>query len=74
LRLLILTVYQHRCIENLAAVLDAAGASINDVAKVNVYLTDLKDFDGMNEVYSKYWGVNKPARTYVSNPVSLLYG
>ncbi|EXJ81573.1 endoribonuclease L-PSP [Capronia coronata CBS 617.96] len=57
--------HTHQCIKNLAAVLLAAGSSINDVIKVNVYLLDMKDFDAMNEVYKTYWGEQKPSRTCV---------
>lgn len=54
---------QHQCFKNLAAVLEAAGSSINHVVKMNVYLTDIADFDAMNEVYKQYLGPDKPART-----------
>jgi len=56
----------HQCIKNLTAVLAAAGSSINDVAKVNIFLADMGDFDKMNEVYKMYWGDEKPARTCVA--------
>lgn len=35
------------------------------VVKVNVFIADMKDFSAMNEVYTQYWGENKPSRTYV---------
>jgi enamine deaminase RidA (YjgF/YER057c/UK114 family) len=54
---------QHRCIKNLTAVLEAAGTTIDNVVKVNVYLTNIEDFAKMNEVYSTYWGEVKPCRT-----------
>jgi 2-iminobutanoate/2-iminopropanoate deaminase len=44
-------------------VLEAAGSSINHVVKMNVYLTDIANFDAMNEVYKQYLGQDKPART-----------
>jgi enamine deaminase RidA (YjgF/YER057c/UK114 family) len=47
----------------LAAVLEEAGSSINDVIEVNVFLADMADFAKMNEVYQGYWGDVKPART-----------
>lgn len=56
-------VVQHRCIQNLGAVLEAAGSSLNDVVEVNVFLSDMDNFAKMNEVYQNYWGDVKPART-----------
>ncbi|POR34780.1 Endoribonuclease L-PSP [Tolypocladium paradoxum] len=46
----------HQCIKNLAAILDAAGSSIDKVVKVNVFLSNMDDFAKMNEVYATYWG------------------
>ncbi|KAH8811332.1 putative L-PSP endoribonuclease family protein [Xylogone sp. PMI_703] len=57
--------HTHQCIQNLSAVLAAAGSSINDVVKVNVFLLDIVDFDAVNEVYRLYWGDIKPARTCI---------
>jgi len=54
---------QHQCIQNLIVVLKAAGASIDNVVKVNVFLSDMADFANMNEVYVQYWGDIKPCRT-----------
>lgn len=51
-------------LENLKAVLEAAGSSLNNVVKVTVYLADMNDFVKMNEIYSKYFK-NKPARSTV---------
>ncbi|KAI0593885.1 Endoribonuclease L-PSP-domain-containing protein [Biscogniauxia sp. FL1348] len=53
------------CINNLKAVLLAAGTSIQKVVKVNVFLTDMSLFAGMNEEYAK-WFVHKPARSCVA--------
>ncbi|KIY45438.1 YjgF-like protein [Fistulina hepatica ATCC 64428] len=55
-----------QCINNLAAVLEAAGTNINNVVKVNVFLADIGDFAKVNEVYSEYWGDIKPCRTCVA--------
>ena len=52
-------------LQNLAAILTAAGCSWNDVVKTTVYLTDLADFASMNSVYEKYLGETKPARSTV---------
>jgi len=52
-------------LKNLAAVLGAAGASLQDVVKSTVYLADMDDFAAMNEVYAKHFGSHKPARSTV---------
>ncbi|RMY15946.1 hypothetical protein D0868_00587 [Hortaea werneckii] len=61
-----LTGPQHQCIKNLTNVLEAAGTTIENVVKVNVFLADMKDFAAMNEVYAQYWGEQKPCRTCVA--------
>ncbi|CAG7554728.1 unnamed protein product [Fusarium equiseti] len=43
-----------------------AGSSLNDVVEVNIYLSDMKYYAKMNEVYAEYWGDLKPARTCVA--------
>jgi len=48
---------------NLATILSAANKSFADVVKVNVYLTDIRDFAAMNEVYAKHFVPPYPART-----------
>lgn len=50
---------------NLAAVLDAAGASLSQVVKTTVYLADMADFAEMNAVYERHFGGHKPARSTV---------
>ena len=52
-------------LENIKAILEAAGASMDDVVKVNVYLADLGDFAKMNEVYKRYFKEDYPARATV---------
>ena len=54
-----------RVLKNLAAVLEEAGSSLANVLKTTVYLRDLGDFSGMNEVYGKFFGENPPARATV---------
>ncbi len=54
-----------QCLENLKAVLEAAGASLAQAVKVNVYLTNAADYDVMNEVYKRYFPTDRPARTTV---------
>ncbi|KAK3671993.1 hypothetical protein LTR78_008168 [Recurvomyces mirabilis] len=51
-------------LDNLSAVLEAAGTSMENVVKCNIYIADVKDFAAVNEVYAKYFGDVKPARTY----------
>jgi 2-iminobutanoate/2-iminopropanoate deaminase len=54
-----------RVLENLAAILEAAGASLAQVLKTTVYLRDLNDFGKMNEVYARFFGQQPPARATV---------
>lgn len=54
-----------RVLENLKAVLEAGGSSLDRVLKATVYLTDLSAFSKMNEVYAQYLGHVKPARSTV---------
>ena len=53
------------CLERLGAVLTAAGSAFEHVIKATVYLTDVKEFEAMNEVYSSFFPVSPPARTTV---------
>ncbi|MFA6584436.1 MAG: RidA family protein [Elusimicrobiaceae bacterium] len=52
-------------LENLDAILKAAGFTRSDVVKTNVFLTDLSNFADMNEVYGDFFSKNPPARTTV---------
>jgi len=54
-----------RCFLNLFAVLTAAGLSPDDVQKVNVFLTDMKDFAAMNAVYKTQFREPYPARSTI---------
>ncbi len=51
--------------ENLKAVLEEAGASLNTVVKATVFIKDMNDFAALNEVYGDYFGGHKPARSCV---------
>src|SRR5690349_12833259 len=51
---------------NLEAIMSAANKSFADVVKVNVYLTDIRDFAAMNEVYAKHFVTPYPARTTIA--------
>ena len=55
----------HRVMQNLAAVLAAAGASLDAVVKATIYLTDLQSFALVNEVYGSYFAGPPPARATV---------
>ena len=50
---------------NLKVVLEAAGSSLDNVVKTTIYLTDLKYFQAVNEVYGGYFAENPPARATV---------
>jgi 2-iminobutanoate/2-iminopropanoate deaminase len=52
-------------LENLKAVIEAAGGTLRDVVKATVFMTDLSGFAAMNEVYAKYFGAEPPARSTV---------
>ena len=54
-----------RTFENVRAILEAAGSSLDDVTKCNVYLRDIGDFAGMNEVYATFFTAPFPARTTI---------
>ena len=54
-----------RVLENLKAILEAAGSSLDHVVKTGVFLKDMNDFAAMNEVYARYFPKNPPARATV---------
>jgi 2-iminobutanoate/2-iminopropanoate deaminase len=58
-------VQTEQVLRNLGAVLASAGASWTDVVKSTVYLTDMRDFPRMNEVYARAMGDARPARSTV---------
>ena len=55
-----------RVLKNLAAVLEAAGSSLDQVVKTTVFLGDMKDFAAMNEVYGRFFSGVTPARATVA--------
>jgi 2-iminobutanoate/2-iminopropanoate deaminase len=55
----------HRVMQNLRAVLAAAGASLDDVVKATIFVTDLEDFATINDVYGGYFTAPPPARSTV---------
>jgi 2-iminobutanoate/2-iminopropanoate deaminase len=54
-----------RCLENLAAVCQAAGASLGDAVKLTIYMTDMSAFAAVNEVYSSFFESDPPARVAI---------
>jgi 2-iminobutanoate/2-iminopropanoate deaminase len=54
-----------RVLENLKAIVEAAGSSLDRAVKINVYLKDMNDFAAMNEVYTRYFPKDPPARTTI---------
>ncbi|RYY59300.1 MAG: RidA family protein, partial [Chitinophagaceae bacterium] len=55
----------HRCMQNLKAVLQAAGMDFRNVVKTTIFLTDMASFSAMNEVYGRYFEGDFPARETV---------
>lgn len=52
--------------ENIKAMLELAGSSLDRVVKCTVFLTDINDYDAMNQVYSSYFPTQPPARSTVA--------
>ncbi len=65
-----------QCLENIKLVLQKAGASLSDVIKTTVFLTDSGDFAKMNEVYLSYFPKDRPVRSTITvglaNPKMLI--
>jgi 2-iminobutanoate/2-iminopropanoate deaminase len=57
-----IAVQTRRVMENIEAILEAAGYSFADVVKSTCLLSDMSNFKGMNEVYARYYPQNAPAR------------
>jgi 2-iminobutanoate/2-iminopropanoate deaminase len=60
-----IVVQTERVLQNLKAVLEASGASMESVLKTTVFLKDMGDFPRMNEVYGRYFAEKPPARSTV---------
>jgi 2-iminobutanoate/2-iminopropanoate deaminase len=54
-----------QALRNMDTVLKAAGSSLEQVVKTTVFISDFKDFEEMNKVYTKFFPTNQPARTTV---------
>ncbi len=61
-----ITEQTERVLKNLAAVLEAAGSTLDQVVKTTVYLADMKEFAAMNEVYGRFFTGASPARATVA--------
>jgi len=56
-----------RTMDNIKAIIEAAGGTMDDVVKSTVHLADIAEFDRFNEVYGRYFTAIKPARTTVQS-------
>ncbi|ADM28743.1 endoribonuclease L-PSP [Ignisphaera aggregans DSM 17230] len=54
-----------RVLENIKAIIESVGGSLNDIVKVTVFLRDIGMFQQFNEIYSRYFKEDPPARTVV---------
>ncbi|ABV32839.1 MULTISPECIES: RidA family protein [Pseudothermotoga] len=54
-----------RVLDNIEAVLMAAGCTLKNIVKVTVFVVDLKSFSEINEVYGEYFNEHRPARSFV---------
>jgi 2-iminobutanoate/2-iminopropanoate deaminase len=54
-----------RCLQNVAAICEAAGASLENAVRVTVWLTDIHDFEQVNEAYAEFFAADPPARVAV---------
>lgn len=57
----------HLTLQNIKAIVEAAGATMDDVVKCTSHLSDIDDFDRYNEVYAQYFSGIRPARTTVQS-------
>ena len=54
-----------QCLENIKAILEEEGLTMQDVLKATVFLADIEDFDEMNDAYQEYFQDNPPARSAI---------
>lgn len=57
----------HRTLRNIRAIIEAAGATMDDVVKSTVHLANINEFDRYNKVYAEYFKGTRPARTTVQS-------
>jgi 2-iminobutanoate/2-iminopropanoate deaminase len=62
------SIQTERVLENLKGIVEAAGSSMQRVVKTTVFLADFDDYGAMNEVYSRFFTENPPARSTVEAP------
>lgn len=60
-----ITEQTEQVMRNVSAILEAAGAGLQQIVKTTVFLADMDDFTAMNEVYGRFFGENPPARATV---------
>jgi 2-iminobutanoate/2-iminopropanoate deaminase len=60
-----MTLQTQRCMDNLKAIITAAGGSIKDIVRTTIFLTNLSDFAEVNEAYGNYFDLEPPARTTI---------
>ncbi|HEX5702736.1 MAG TPA: RidA family protein [Pyrinomonadaceae bacterium] len=60
-----ITEQTEQVMRNVSAILEAAGANLQQVVKTTVFLADMDDFTAMNEVYGRFFGEDPPARATV---------
>jgi 2-iminobutanoate/2-iminopropanoate deaminase len=60
-----MTLQTQRCMDNIKAVIIAAGGSVKDIVKTTIFLTNMNDFAEVNEAYGNYFDLEPPARTTV---------
>lgn len=60
-----ITEQTEQVMRNVSAILEAAGAGLQQVVKTTVFLADMDDFTAMNEVYGRFFGEDPPARATV---------
>src|SRR5205823_11388509 len=60
-----ITEQTEQVLRNISAVFEAAGITLAQVVKTTVFLADIDDFTAMNEVYARFFGENRPARSTV---------
>ncbi|HLR34116.1 MAG TPA: RidA family protein [Tissierellales bacterium] len=54
-----------QCLENVIAIVKEANGALEDIVKVNIYVTNIDNFSKINEIYSEYFSEHKPARSLV---------
>lgn len=54
--------HTHQCLKNIQAIAESAGTNLDKAVKMSIYLSDIKSFDAVNQVYMQYFPNNFPAR------------